>query len=134
MLEDLRAHPGRTRRMSASIRIATTSIPANVREAWLGELARHQSACGCNLGAAGALAGFIAAIAWQYTHFEHLAVGAVVVDVLEVLGTTALCAVLGKVSGLALARSRFRRATAILIAHISLPATNGGESQSQLSN
>lgn len=123
MLEGLRMHPERTRNVSAtSIRIAALGIPADVREPWLGELARYQSACGCNLGAASAIAGFVAATAWQFTHFEHLTIGAIVVDMLEVLGTAILCAVLGKLAGLALARTRFQRATAILIAYVSRPA------------
>jgi hypothetical protein len=135
ILEDLRLHPERARKASAtSIRIAARTISPDVREPWLNEIARYQNACGCDLGAACAIAGFVAATIWQFTHFVQLTIGAIVADTLEVFGTALLCALLGKVAGLALAHTRFRRATAILIAHVSRPASNGADSQSELCN
>lgn len=80
MLEGLRMHPERTRKVSvASIRITSLGIPPDVREPWLGEFARYQRACGCDLGAACTIAGLIAATVWQFTHFTHLTVGTIVV-------------------------------------------------------
>ena len=122
MTKALCMHPERTRKVSVtSVRIASLHIPPDVREPWLAELARYQRACGCGTGAASAIAGLIAATVWQFTHFTHLIIGAIVVATLEVLGISILCAVLGKLVGLFLARTRFRRATELFIAHVSRP-------------
>lgn len=126
LLRDLRRHPERTRQVSTtSISVAVLGISPNAGEPWLRELARYQRACGCNLGAAGAVAGFVLASAWQVTHIRQLTVGALVVDTVEVLAVAIVCAVLGKLVGLALARTRFQRATEILIAQVLRPANNG---------
>jgi len=133
ILEGLRVHPERVRKVSAApIMIAVLDSSPDVREAWLGELARYQRACGCNLGAGGAISGFVAATAWQVTRIRQLTAGVIVADTLEVLGAALLCGILGKLLGLALARTRFQRATDAFIGHVSRPTNNGVGSQSLL--
>jgi hypothetical protein len=121
LLEELRARPRQAREISATlIGTSTQNIPPSLREPWLKELARYQRACGCGMGAAGAIAGFVLTAAWQALHLAEAAWIGVALPV-KALGAAVFCVIMGKLLGLFLARERFRRATKHLIARLSRP-------------
>lgn len=119
-LEDVSLHPERARKISLSwAKTAVLGLPSDFSEPWLEALVRYQHGCGCTLGGAAAIAGFVATSTWQFWNLRQFTIGAFVVTTVKVLAATLLCAVLGKLTGLAFGRWRFRRATKSLLARIS---------------
>jgi|tagenome__1003787_1003787.scaffolds.fasta_scaffold18934022_2 hypothetical protein len=92
------------------------ALTPDERIEWLDELDRYQRTCGCDTGAIGACCAALLLVAWQAATVATLTLGAALVGMIELTGAAVTGGLMGKLYGLARARSRFRRVTARLIA------------------
>jgi hypothetical protein len=102
--------------MSGSGGIPLTTLTPDERAEWFEELNRYQSACGCDIGAIGCVSASVLVVVWQLSTMTTLTLGRGLFALAMLTAAAVAGGVLGKMYGLARARSRFRRVTARLIA------------------
>src|SRR4051794_10701538 len=109
--------------------IPLMTLTPDERVEWLEELNRYQSACGCDTGAIGCVAASVMVVVWQLSTMTTLTLGRGLFALAALTGAAVAGGVLGKMYGLARARSRFRRVTARLLAQQqgSVPPPTAGD-------
>lgn len=86
-----------------------------IRDPWLAELARYKRACGCEVSAAFAVVALVGDTALQVMYASRLTVSSLLIAALQILIVAIAAALIGKLTGLGVARIRYERATTRLI-------------------